>query len=393
MSQGDQEDKRLLFMENRNLMNIGIPKEIKNNEFRVGVIPQGVRDLVAAGHQVYVQKGAGQGSGISDEAYIQAGALLLDLPEDVYSQSEMIIKVQGPLPEELVRIKKGQILFTYLHLASDSDLTQNLLDIGCIAIAYETIQSWDGTLSILKPMSEIAGRMAPQVGAHYLQKIYGGKGVYLGGVPGLKRSIVTVIGGGVVGTNATRIAVALGAYVYVLDTRQACMARLDDIFGTKITTLMSNTENIGNLIAQSDLVIGAALVPGARAPKLVTRDMIASMTKGSVVVDVAIDQGGCFETSRATTHDNPVYVVNGVTHYCVANIPSVFSRTSTFALANRTLPYALEIAELGIEEAACKNRELAKGVNIYKGAITCPGVAESMNRPCVDMGEWADRTR
>ena len=379
-------------MESCKAMNIGIPKEIKNSEFRVGLVPYGVSALIAAGHQVYVQKGAGRGSGIGDQEYIRAGALLLDFPEDVYSQSEMIIKVNEPLPEEFASIKKGQILFAYLHLASDPELAQNLLDHGCVAIAYETIQSQDGTLSILRPMSEIAGRIAPQVGAHYLQKIHGGRGVHLGGVPGFKRSIVTIIGGGVVGTNATKIAAELGTNVYVLDTSQKRMAYLDDIFSTKITTMMSNPENIANLVAQSDLVIGAVLIPGARAPRLVTRDMISSMPKGSVVVDVAIDQGGCFETSRPTTHEDPVYKVDDIIHYCVANIPSVVSRTSTFALASVTLPYALEIANLGIERAACKDRGLAKGINIYKGAITCPGVAESMNRPCIDLVELTGQT-
>ena len=373
-------------------MQVGVPKEIKNSEFRVGLVPNGVSALIAAGHQVYVQKGAGQGSGIGDQEYIRAGALLLDFAEDVYSQSEMIIKVNEPLPEEFAWIKQGQILFTYLHLAADPESTQTLLDLGCIAIGYETIQEQDRTLPLLKPMSEVTGRIVPKVGAHYLEKIHGGRGLLLGGVPGVKRGKVTIIGGGVVGTNAAKIAVGLGAHVYVLDTSQKRMAYLDDIFGSNITTMMSNPENIAKLVASSDLVIGAVLIPGAKAPELVTRDMIASMPKGSVVVDVAIDQGGCFETSRPTTHEDPVYVVDDVIHYCVANIPSVVSRTSTFALTNVNLPYALEIANLGIERAACKDLGLAKGINVYKGEITCPGVAESMNRPCKDLVELTGRT-
>ena len=378
-------------MEDSKAMQVGVPKEIKNSEFRVGLVPNGVSALITAGHQVYVQKGAGQGSGIGDQEYIRAGALLLDFAEDVYSQSEMIIKVKEPLPEEFAWIKRDQILFTYLHLAADPESTQTLLDLGCVAIAYETIQSQDGTLPLLRPMSEVAGRIVPKVGAHYLEKVHGGRGLLLGGVPGVNRGKVTIIGGGVVGTNAAKIAVGLGAHVHVLDTSQKRMAYLDDIFGSNITTMMSNPENIANLVARSDLVIGAVLIPGARAPGLVTSDMIASMPKGSVVVDVAIDQGGCFESSRPTTHEDPVYVVDDVIHYCVANIPSAVSRTSTLALTNVTLPYALEIANLGIERAACKDQGLAKGINVYKGEITCPGVAESMNRPCMDLVELTGR--
>lgn len=373
-------------------MLIGVPKEVKNSEFRVGLIPSGARMLHAAGHQVYVQEGAGMGSGISDEEYIKAGATILILAEDVYDQAEMIVKVKEPLPEELGLIKEGQMIFTYLHLAPNPELTLALIDLGCIAIAYETIQLDDGTLPLLTPMSEVAGRIAPQVGAHYLEKVHGGRGVLLGGVPGVERGKVTIIGGGIVGINAAKIAVGLGAEVYVLDTNHQRMAYLDDIFGNTITTVMSNQENISGLVADSDLVIGAVLIPGARAPALVTREMIASMPSGSVVVDVAIDQGGCFETSRPTTHQDPIYIVDDVIHYCVANIPGVVGRTSTFALTNVTLPYVLEIANKGIEWAAKKDAGLAKGINIYKGAITHPGVAESINCACKNAVELMGQT-
>jgi len=372
-------------------MLIGVPKEIKNSEFRVGLIPSGVRALHDAGHQVYVQKGAGEGSGITDEEYIRAGATLLVLAEDVYYQAEMIVKVKEPLPSELVMIEKGQTIFTYLHLAPDPELIQALVDLECIAIAYETIQLDDGTLPLLTPMSEVAGRLAAQVGAHYLEKIHGGKGVLLGGVPGVERGKVTIIGGGVVGTNAARIAVGLGAEVYVLDTSQKRMAHLDDIFGSTITTMMSNQENIARLTAESDLVIGAVLIPGARAPALMTREMIAAMSSGSVVVDVAIDQGGCFETSKPTTHQDPTYVVDGVIHYCVANIPGVVGRTSTFALTNVTFPYVLEIASRGIEWAAKKDRGLAEGFNVYRGEITHPMVAESVGRDSQNLADLIGR--
>lgn len=374
-------------------MRIGVPKEIKNNEYRIGLVPAGVRMLSSSGHRVLLQKGAGEGSGIGDDEYRNAGAALLAASEEIYYQAEMIVKVKEPLPEEYELITSDQIIFTYLHLAPAPDLTRALIDRNCIAIAYETIQLDDGTLPLLTPMSEVAGRIAPQVGAHYLEKVHGGRGVLLGGVPGVERGTVAIVGGGVVGTNAAKIAVGLGAMVYVLDTDHRRLAYLDDIFGNTITTMMSNHENMARLVAISDLVIGAALKPGAKAPVLVTREMIAGMQPGSVVVDVAIDQGGCFETSKPTTHKDPVYVIDDVIHYCVTNIPGVVGRTSTFALTNVTLPYVLEIAGKGVRKAILGNRALAKGVNVYKGEITYPGVAESMNCSCKDVVDLLDMDR
>lgn len=374
-------------------MRIGVPKEIKNNEYRIGLVPAGVRMLSSSGHRVLLQKGAGEGSGIGDDEYRNAGAALLAASEEIYCQAEMIVKVKEPLPEEYELIRSDQIIFTYLHLAPAPDLTRALIDRNCIAIAYETIQLDDGTLPLLTPMSEVAGRIAPQVGAHYLEKVHGGRGVLLGGVPGVERGTVAIVGGGVVGTNAAKIAVGLGAMVYVLDTDHRRLAYLDDIFGNTITTMMSNHENMARLVAISDLVIGAALKPGAKAPVLVTREMIAGMQPGSVVVDVAIDQGGCFETSKPTTHKDPVYVIDDVIHYCVTNIPGVVGRTSTFALTNVTLPYVLEIAGKGVRKAILGNRALAKGVNVYKGEITYPGVAESMNCSCKDVVDLLDMDR
>ena len=362
-------------------MLIGVPKEIKNSEFRVGMVPAGVRLLIRAGHQVLIQKGAGLGSGITDEEYVEAGASLVRSATRVYMQAEMIVKVKEPLPEEYGLLQKDQILFTYLHLAPAPELTKALMESGCIGMAYETIQLKDGSLPLLNPMSEVAGRIAPQVGAHYLERVNGGRGVLLGGVPGVERGRVTIIGGGVVGANAARIAVGLGAVVYVLDNNPRRLACLDDIFGNTINTVQSNSENISRLVRESDLVIGAVLIPGAKAPALVTREMIGAMPAGSVVVDVAIDQGGCFETSRPTTHQKPVYVIDDVIHYCVANIPGVVGRTSTFALTNVTLPYALEIANKGLKRAALENPALALGVNVFQGEITCPGVAEALDRP------------
>ncbi|MBW1710780.1 MAG: alanine dehydrogenase [Deltaproteobacteria bacterium] len=366
-------------------MLVGAPKEIKNNEFRVGMVPAGVRVLTHAGHQVFVQEGAGQGCGIADEEYIKAGAGLLATAEEVYERAEMIVKVKEPLSQEYPLIKEGQVLFTYLHLAPDPELTKILINCKCIGVAYETIQVGDGSLPLLTPMSEVAGRLAPQVGAHYLEKVQGGRGVLLGGVPGVEKGKVTVIGGGVVGTNAAKIAVGLGAEVYVLDINPRRLAALDDIFGSSITTIMANQENIARLVSVSDLVIGAVLIPGAKAPALITREMISSMPPGSVVVDVAIDQGGCVETSRPTTHQDPVFVIDGVIHYCVTNMPGAVARTSTFALTNVTLPYVLEIANNGLEKAVKENRALSLGVNLYKGEVTYPAVAEPMDCACEDI--------
>jgi alanine dehydrogenase len=366
-------------------MKVGVPKEIKNHEYRVGLVPSGVRRLTDAGHQVMVEKDAGLGSGIADQDYEAAGAAILATGGDVWSQADMVVKVKEPLPQEYGLIKEGQVLFTYLHLAAVPELTEALLNAGCIAVAYETIQLSDGSLPLLTPMSEVAGRMAPQAGASYLTKSAGGRGVLLGGVPGVERGKVTIIGGGVVGTNAAKIAVGFGAQVYMLDINQNRLAYLDDIFGSAITTVMSNPENIARLVAASDLVIGSVLIPGARAPYLVTKDMIKSMRPGSVAVDVAIDQGGCFETSKPTTHQDPVYEVDGVIHYCVANIPGAVSRTSTFALTNVTLPYALALANKGAEQATKDDPALAKGVNVYRGSVTCQGVAEAASCACSDI--------
>lgn len=362
-------------------MIIGIPKEIKNNENRVGIVPGGVRTLIQDGHTVYVQKNAGTGIGISDEEYINAGAKILDTAADVFEKATMIIKVKEPQAVEIAMLKPHHILYTYLHLAPDPDQTKGLMKSGCTAVAYETIQLKDGSLPLLVPMSEVAGRMSVQIGASYLQLDKGGKGVLLGGVPGVKRGKVTVIGAGIAGTNAIQMAMGLGASVTAIDLNTKRLAELDAIFDSRITTLYSNAENIEKAVIESDLVIGAVLVPGAKAPKLVTREMISKMQKGSVVVDIAVDQGGCIETCKPTTHENPTFVVDGVVHYCVANMPGAVARTSTFALTNVTMKYARMIANMGIEEAAMKDQSLKLGINIYKGGLVYEQVARDLNLP------------
>jgi alanine dehydrogenase len=366
-------------------MLIGVPTEIKNSENRVGLVPAGVSLLKRAGHEVMVQVGAGLGSGISDQEFAIAGAEMVEGAPEIYGRAEMIIKVKEPLPPEYGLIRKGQIIYAYLHLAPDPAQTRALVDSGCIAVAYETIQLPDGSLPLLTPMSEVAGRMATQVGASYLTKSHGGIGTLLGGVPGVERGVVTIIGGGVVGSNAAKIAVGMGARVYLLDLNPQRLAYLEDIFGNGIETVMSNHKNIERLVAASDLVIGSVLIPGAKAPWLVSRRMIKAMRPGSVVVDVAIDQGGCFETSHPTTHQDPVFLVDGVIHYCVANIPGDVARTSTFALTNVTLRYALAIADHGLEKAAAQDPALAKGINVYQGKVTCPGVAQALGCDCADL--------
>jgi alanine dehydrogenase len=366
-------------------MIIGVPKEIKISEYRVGVVPSGARVLVGAGHEVLIQEGAGLGSGIPDSDYEAAGARLVASAAEVYGRAEMVLKVKEPLEPEYALLREDQILFTFLHLAPDKGQTKALLESGCIGVAYETIQLADGSLPLLTPMSEVAGRMAAQVGATYLGKSHGGRGILLGGVPGVKRGVATIIGGGVVGMNAARIAVGLGAQVYILDVNHRRMAFLDNIFGATITTLMSNEENIRRLLPDSDLVVGSVLIPGALTPWLVSREMIGSMKPGSVVVDVAIDQGGCFETSRPTSHQDPVYTVDGVVHYCVANIPGEVARTSTYALTNVTLPYALAIADKGLRRAVQEDPALAKGVNVCRGRITCSPVAQAYGESCTDL--------
>jgi alanine dehydrogenase len=355
---------------------IGVPKEIKTREYRVGMTPAGVRALVAAGHQVIVEKSAGEGSGIADAAYVAAGGKIVPTAADAWG-AQMVVKVKEPLKAEYGFFRKDLILYTYLHLAAEAELTKELARTGVAGVAYETIELPDGTLPLLKPMSEVAGRLSVQVGATCLEKSHGGKGVLLGGVPGTRRGRVVIIGGGFVGKNAATIAVGMGAQVVVLDVRAEVMAYLEDVFGGAIETLYSNPHNIEECVKKADLVIGAVLVTGAKAPKLVTRELIGQMEKGSVVVDVAVDQGGCIETCRPTTHDNPTYEVDGVVHYCVANMPGNVAHTSTWALTNTTVPYAIQLANEGVVAAAKKDRALLLGLNTYAGAITYKGVADA----------------
>jgi len=361
-------------------MRIGVPTEIKNNEYRVGMTPSGVRDLTTDGHEVYVQKGAGNGSGFADEEYQAAGGRILPDADAVYSTADMIVKVKEPIEADLQRMKDGQLLFTYLHLAPVPDLTKALLDKKITGIAYETItDERKRTLPLLTPMSEVAGRMSVHIGAYYLQKPNGGRGVLLGGVPGVLPGDVVIIGGGVVGINAGKMAVGLGARVTILDTSLDRLRYLDDVFKGTVQTLASNRAHIADAVKVADLLVGGVLIPGASAPKLVTREMVGTMKTGSVIVDVAIDQGGCVETAHATTHSDPVYEVDGVIHYCVANMPGALPRTSTIALTNATLPYTRRIANQGIPKAF-DDPGLAEGLNVYKGKITYKAVAESQGR-------------
>jgi alanine dehydrogenase len=362
-------------------MRIGVPTEIKDNEYRVGMTPSGAQDLTSDGHHVYVQSGAGSGSGFSDDEYTAAGATVLSDADAVYAQSEMIVKVKEPIEADLARLKEGQLLFTYLHLAPVPDLTEALLKKKVTGIAYETItDDRKRTLPLLTPMSEVAGRMSIHVGAYYLHKPNNGRGVLLGGVPGTLPSDVVIIGGGVVGTNAAKMAVGLGARVTILDTNLDRLRQIDDIFMGKVQTLASNKAHLADACRRADLLIGGVLIPGASAPKLVTREMVRSMKKGSVIVDVAIDQGGCVETAHATTHSDPVYEVDGVIHYCVANMPGAVPRTSTIALTNATLPYTRKLASLGFKKAIAADSGLAEGVNVYDGRITYKAVADSQGR-------------
>jgi alanine dehydrogenase len=368
-------------------MIIGVPKEIKNNENRVAITPAGVMSFVQAGHTVLVEKDAGIGSGFANEDYASAGAQIIEQAQDVWAKADMIMKVKEPLPSEYGYFRPGLILFTYLHLAAEPELTQALKEKGVIAIAYETVQV-GRALPLLTPMSEVAGRMAAQIGAQFLEKPYGGKGILLGGVPGVSRGKVTIIGGGTVGTNAAKVAVGLGADVTIIDLNADRLRELDDIFGHQITTLMSNPMNIAQAVAEADLVIGAVLIPGAKAPKLVTEDMVKAMKPGSVIVDVAIDQGGIVETSdHVTTHDNPTYVKHGVVHYAVANMPGAVPRTSTLALTNVTLPYALQIANKGVHQAIADNHALKLGVNVANGEITYEAVARDLGYNYVPVEE------
>lgn len=358
---------------------IGVPKEIKISENRVGLTDAGVRQLVQEGHTVLVEKDAGVGSRITNEEYIQAGAKIVDSAKDVYGKADMVMKVKEPLPDEYDLMRENQILYTYLHLAAEAKLTKVLCERRVKAIAYETIQLEDNSLPLLTPMSEVAGRMATQIGAYYLQKDHGGKGILLGGVTGVNRGKVTIIGGGVVGINAAKMAVGLGAEVTLLDVNHKRLEYLDDVFQGRLTTLHSNSANIETSVINSDLVIGGVLVTGWKAPVLVTKSMIERMQPGSVVVDVAVDQGGCIETCRPTSHQNPTYEVSGVIHYCVPNMPGVVARTSTYALTNATFKYASMLAALGVEDAIAKDKALFKGLNVYGGNVCYEPVARSLD--------------
>lgn len=359
-------------------MLIGVPKEVKNHEYRVGLTPTSVRELVHHGHEVMVETNAGAGIGAPDADYAAAGARIVDGPDSVFAEAEMVVKVKEPQDFECAKLRAGQVLFTYLHLAPDAAQTKALAESGCIAIAYETVTDAQGGLPLLAPMSEVAGRMAAQAGAHCLEKAQGGRGVLLGGVPGVSPGKVLVIGGGVAGTNAARMAIGMGADVTILERRPSRLAELDDLFQGRVKTLYSTVDAIEKGVREADLVIGAVLVPGAAAPKLVTRAMLKTMPDGSVALDIAIDQGGCFETSRPTTHADPTYIEEGVVHYCVANMPGAVARTSTFALNNATLPFTLALADKGYRQALAEDRHLRAGLNVHEGKITYKAVAEAL---------------
>lgn len=366
-------------------MIIGVPKEIKANENRVALQPSGAEILIQKGHSVYVEKNAGEGSGFDDSLYIKVGAKILDTPKEIFEKADMIMKVKEPLAQEIKMIKAGQIIFTYFHFAASKELTEGIIKTKSIAIAYETIETADGSLPLLNPMSEVAGRLAIQAGARCLEKLFGGHGVLLGGVTGVVPAKVVIIGGGIVGTNAAQMAAGLGANVVVLDINLDRLRFLDHVLPANVTTIMSNPENIRKQIADADLVIGGVLIHGAKAPHLITKDMLKLMKKGSVIVDVAVDQGGCVETIHPTTHADPTYVVDGVIHYGVANMPGAVPKTSTIALTNATLPYAVEIANKGYLEAIKSNREIAVGVNIIDGKIVYKPVAETFNLDYVSL--------
>jgi alanine dehydrogenase len=362
-------------------MRIGVPKEIKNNEFRVGLTPSSVAELVGAGHELFVEAHAGEGIDCPDSAYKKAGATILPSEADVFKSSDMIVKVKEPQPQEIALLEPRHILFTYLHLAADKPQTEGLMKSGATCIAYETVTANNGSLPLLKPMSEVAGRMSVQVGAHYLEKEQGGRGVLLGGVPGVSPATVAILGGGVAGVNAAQMAVGMRADVTIYDINMERLAELDMFFSSQIKTAYASRAAIAGAVEKAELVIGAVLVPGAAAPKLVTRDMLKTMKRGSVLVDIAIDQGGCFETSHATTHADPVYEVDGVIHYCVANMPGAVARTSAFALNNVTLPFVLKIAKLGAEEAMRQDPHLANGLNVSDGKVRHEAVAEALDLP------------
>ena len=362
-------------------MRIGVPKEVKTHEYRVGLVSGSVRELVHHGHQVVVERGAGSGIGIDDQDYVRAGATIAASAAEVFGAADMIVKVKEPQPAEIAMLQQGQILFTYLHLAADKKQTEGLLRSGATCIAYETVTDARGGLPLLAPMSEVAGRMAVQVGAHCLEKEQGGIGLLLGGVPGVPAAKVVILGGGVAGTNAARMAMGMEAYVTVIDRSLHRLYELDMQFGSQLHTLFSTVENIENEVLEADLVIGAVLVPGAAAPKLVTHDMVERMKPGSVIVDIAIDQGGCFETSRPTTHAQPTYVEHGVVHYCVTNMPGAVAHTSTFALNNATLPFVVALADKGWRKALLDDINLRHGLNVHAGAVTFEAVANDLGLP------------
>lgn len=361
-------------------MLIGVPKEVKNREYRVGLVPASVRELVSRGHQVIVEAGAGNSIGLSDDMYREAGAELVSQAEEIFARAQMIVKVKEPQAHECKMLRGNQIIFTYLHLAPNPEQANLLLQSGAIAIAYETVTAADGQLPLLTPMSQVAGRMSIQAGASCLEKVRGGKGVLLGGVPGVAPANVVVLGGGVVGSNAVCMAMGMGAFVTVLDISLNRLQQLDFQFGSKLNTIYATKETIEHYVQKADLVIGAVLVPGAAAPKLVSKKLVHEMSTGSVVVDVAIDQGGCFATSRPTTHDEPIYVIDEVVHYCVTNMPSGVPRTATFALNNATLPFIVELAEKGYRQAMLDNPHLRNGLNIHRGTVTYQAVAEALNQ-------------
>ncbi len=368
-------------------MIVGILKEIKIAENRVCMTPEGVEVMVHNNHQLLVEKDAGKGSGFSDEEYAKAGATIIDTPKEIFDRADMVMHVKEPQPREYNMIRKGQIIFTYLHLAAEERLTRALIKAESVNIAYETIQKKDGSLPLLIPMSEVAGRMATQVGANYLQMTKGGRGILLGGVPGVEPGIVVVIGGGIVGINAAFMACGLGGKVYLLDTNLDRLRYLREVMPANCFPIMSSVPKLKELLKKADLVVGAVLIPGAKAPKLVTRDMLKIMQNGAVMVDVAIDQGGCFETSKATTHDDPVFTMDGVVHYCVANMPGAVAKTSTLALTNATLPYALAIADKGWKRASLENEEIALGINVIDGKITYGAVAQAFDLEYTPLAE------
>ena len=360
-------------------MRVGVPKEIKNHEYRVGLTPASVAELIAAGHEVFVETKAGTGIDFADSAYEKVGAKILPTAAEVFARVDMIVKVKEPQPQEIAMLEPRHLLFTYLHLAADKPQAEGLMKSGATCIAYETVTSRSGALPLLKPMSEVAGRMSIQVGAHYLEKEQGGRGVLLGGVPGVAPAKVAILGGGVAGINAAQMATGQRADVTIYDINNDRLADLDMHFGSQIKTAFASKAAIADAVREAEVVIGAVLVPGAAAPKLVTRDMLKTMKRGSVLVDIAIDQGGCFETSRATTHDDPVYTIDGIIHYCVANMPGAVSRTSAFALNNATLPFALKLANLGAEAAMAEDEHLANGLNVSGGKIRHQAVAEALD--------------